>query len=433
MRFSPEEAAPTPGRTDLPEFNLLVQAVEGLADATSTVEGALVALAVTERLLGAMQDAFLDVLALREHTPLALEVADSLDDHFAAIRTGMPALAQHIEAGHEAEMLAELARMADAVQGVCQGLRRLWEDEQKQEQACEIPAADEIVRVGRAYLRGRMPHASLRFALSRFEGYHRALLAGLETLQPSPREQSQFDAVQPSLVAALERQEGGIAELQAFLDDDDESRVAPALDEILAASRVLAEVQRGLVDAHDREPQISCPRCGHMNGSGERVCGTCHARLPWVPPGELANESRVDLMESGAGVAQTGTVQYEHLVRLEEMTRAVQRGDESLDALAALLRAQDVRTRETETRLARMQDPSPNTPPDQREIYESARQSLLAGIARMREGVAQMLGALEASRVDQLEEGLQSCLRAADELSVLQTLGSEMAAAQTQG
>lgn len=433
MSFSPEVAAPAPGPTDLPEFNLLAQAVVGLADGTFSVEAALVALAVTDRLLDGMQDAFLDVLSLREHTPLALEVADGLDDHFSAIRAGLPALAEHIEAGQNVEMLAELARMVDAVQGVCQGLRRLWEDEQKQERACDIPAADEIVRVGRAYLRGRMPHASLRFALSRFEGYHRALLAGLETLQPSVREKSQLDAAQPMLVAALERQESAIAELQTFLDDDDESRVAPALDEILAASRALTEVQRGLVDAHEREPQISCPRCGHMNGSGERVCGTCHARLPWVPPGESVDESRVDLMESGTGVVSTGTVQYEHLVRLEAMTRAVQRGDEPPEALAALLRAQDARTREAEARLARMPEPSPNTPPEQREIYESARQSLTAGMVRMREGVAQMRQALKVGAVDPLEDGLQSCLRAADELSVLQTLGSEIAAPQSPG
>lgn len=421
MSDTPSSGPPSLARTALPEFNQLLTAVDALRDGMGTSSVAQDALGQVDRVLGGLQEGFLASLPMREHTPLLQEVAAALDDHFIALQSLVPEVAAFLDAANGTLASDALARMHAAVNGVCSALRRLEDEDAQRERVCEIPAIDEMVRVGRAFLRGRVPHEGLRLAVVRFEAYHQVLTDGISALQPSPRE-AEVLAAQADIAAALTRQGAALQTLVDFFQSGDEKRLAAALTELVTAGDALVHVQRSLVDAHTREPQVPCLRCGAMNGSGERVCSRCHARLPWVAALE-SEASQLDLLESGA--APDAAVQYAHLTALEEMTRGVQRGDQTPSALEALLEAQETRLREVEARLARLQQPSPNTPPDQMETFNAARRSLAAGLERMREGVGQMRQALEIGALERLDDGLRTCLHTADDLMALQQIGSE--------
>lgn len=411
-----------PRKTDLPEFNTAREAVEDCLSGRAHADHGLDALDHLDAALGAMQARFLEDLPFRESTRVLDEASVTLDRAFMDLREILLRLREAVDGDQVEEGHRLLEEGGRTVQDACDALRRLREEDATVERWSEIPFVQELVRVGRAYLRGRLPLESLRLRVEAAEEQYRRLRDGVAGLAPSPREQPVMEERGLALVSALDAMERSLVELQVFVLDLDESRVEPALEEIRGAADVLLEVHRELLDAGQREEQVPCPRCGTSNPVSERFCGGCGAVLPRLAPEVAPEPPRLDLMESGA------RPEYENLARLGEAVAAVRADRMSREEFAEILDDMHDKVARTADRLARMQDPPTETPPDQMDLYRVARANFGEAVALMDQGLELLRGYLDERSPALLDRGMEACRLAGDRMAEVERLFEEAVA-----
>ena len=388
-----------PNLTDLPAFNELDAELRRFLDGESHPDASLEMLGRLDGLLGRMETDFMDGQPFREDTPLAREAVPQVLGAFDRLRRGLPALQETLE--HPEAVSAALEDVRAGVQDLCEGLARLRAEEEARERYSESPYVHELCRVGRAWLRGRLPQESFLRRLEAFEEYHRMLRDGLRALEPTPRERAVLEAGRERLESALDRQERAAAELRAALEVGDEDPVTPALEVLRAAAADLVDLHRALVEASERKDEHPCPRCGAPNAGSSRFCHGCGGVLPRRVP-ETEEVPRLDIAEGGAPARP----QYENLVRLKRAIEEFRAGTLPEEDLGALLDELEGRVDGAEARLARMEPPSTAAPPEQVQLYQAARRAAEEGQERLREGLRLLRNGVAASAGLDLDRGL---------------------------
>ena len=391
-----------PDLTDLPVFNELTREIQRYLDGSAGLTKARDLLARVDQVLGRMHEGFLEYLPFREETPVSHEVVPEVSGAFGQLRQSLPGLYEAFES-QDSGALRELQEEArDAVQTVCQGMARLQAEDEAQEKFSEIWAIHEICRVGRAWMRGRLPEESFRRRLETFEGGHRALRDWLENLEPSPREETVLGVERPRLEQALERQEEALHVILAALEVADEEPILPALEEIRQAGLEVLEVQQALHEAATFEKERPCPRCGASNPVLARFCAGCQGGLPRLATDVDLEISRLDMVVA----EETISPQYHNLTRLAEAVEGYRAGsvsDWELESLLDELKALLMTTRQQFTNM----EPLPaQAPPEYHDVYQAARRAFEEGQRRLEEGLRGIRAGMRDLAGPGLEQGL---------------------------
>jgi len=398
-----------PDLTDLPAFNDLTREIQRFLDGSAGVIKARELLARVDQVLGRMNEGFLEGLPFREETAVSREVVPEVSGAFGWLQQSMRGLHEAFER-HDSGTVRELQEEArDAVQTVCRGLARLQAEDEAQERFSEIWAIHEVCRVGRAWMRGRLPEESFRRRLETFEGGHQALRAWLDGLQPSPREASVLATERPRLEQALDRQEEALQVVHAALESAEEEPILPALEDIRQAGIEILGVQQALHEAATREEERPCPRCGVSNPVSARFCTGCKGGLP-----RLAAESDPDVSRLDVVVAEeTVSPQYPNLVRLAEAVEGYRAGSVGEWELGALLDEMESLLAVTWQQFTHMEPLPAQAPPEYHDVYQAARRAFEEGQRRLGEG----LGGIRAGMRDLAGPGLEQGLAIAQSAS----------------
>lgn len=399
--------------TDLPAWNDFAHEVEQFVHGGARLESVQGALERLDLVLGRLELDFHEDLPFRESTAVLHEATIEMDQAFDVLRLLLASFMPRLEAG-EGDDALELGRAA--VQRLCEALARLRKEDEAAERYSESSWVHDLCRVGRAWLRGRLPRESFRRRLEGFEEYHRRLREGLEAFEPLPREKPVLEAQRRRLEAALDAQEQAVAELQRCVETGEEEPVLPALEAIRAATADMVEVHRLLLDAAEREEERPCPRCGAGNPVHERFCAGCGSVLPRLVLDE-PEAPRLDLLEGGGGRPQ-----YEHLVRLVDAAEKVRSGEMAPDEFESILDDMEARLIQADRQFARVTPPPAETPPDQMDLYRSARQTAQEGQYRMAEALALMRDYLGNGHRHTLDRGLEHAMAAGEQMAEFERL-----------
>ncbi len=420
MRPTFEEQG-NPDLTDLPAFNEFSAEIQRFLEGRTDLARARELLARLDQMLGRMFASFLDELQFREETDIYRERVPQVSEAFDWLRRLVPALQEAVDRGDPGTIREVLEDARDAVQSACRGLTALDAEDEAHERFSESWPVHELCRVGRAWLRGRLPQQSFRLRLESFEAYHRTLQEGLIALEPQAHEQVALESRFPSVLAALERQEAALECLQAALEEDDEEPILPALEEIQQATVDLVGVQRALQDAIPREEERPCPRCGVVNPTSARFCGGCRGTLPrlvW----ELEPESpRLDVVDEAA----EGPSQYPHLDRLAHLVEDFRAGHVDEAELVAFLGRLEALLSSTWSQLTHLEGLPAEAPAHLHQTIRSARRALEEGHRRLAEGLRDLRQGLRDLAGPGLERGLEKAWSAAGPMAEFERLYRE--------
>ncbi len=391
-----------PDLTDLPVFNDLTREIQRYLEGSAGPTRARDLLARVDQVLGRMHEVFLEGLPFREDTVVSREVVPEVSGAFGWLQQSVRGLYEAFDR-HDSGAVRELQEEArDAVQTVCRGLARLQAEDEAQERFSEIWAIHEICRVGRAWMRGRLPEESFRRRLETFEGGHRVLREWLEALEPSPREETVLAVERPRLENALDRQEEALQVIQAALELADEEPILPALEQIRQAGVEILLVQQALHEAATREEERPCPRCGASNPISARFCAGCQGGLPRLAADADLEISRLDLVAA----EETISPQYPNLVRLAEAVEGYRAGSVSEWELGALLDEMETLLAATWQQFTHMEPLPAQTPPEYHDVYQAARRAFEEGQLRLGEGLRAIRAGMRDLAGPGLEQGL---------------------------
>lgn len=399
--------------TDLPAWNDFAAEVEQYAGGAVRLESVAQALERLDLALGRMEMEFLEELPYRESTAVLHEVTMQVDAALVSLRGLLPALLARVESGDAQE---PLERGREAVQQFCEAFARLRREDEAGERWSESAWVHDLCRVGRGWLRGRLPQESFRRRVAGFEEYHRRLKEGLASFEPLPREQAVLEAQRGRLQAALERQEQALAVLQACAESGEEAPVLPALEALCEAAGDMIEVHRLLMQAEEREEERPCLRCGASNPLGGRFCSGCGGVLPRLVPDE-PQASRLDLREGGGGRPQ-----YEHLQRLLDSVERLRAGTLAPEEFLAVLDDLEDRLVQADRQLARIAAPAAETPGEQLEIYLAARHAAQESQLRMAEALGCMREYVEQGQPHALATGIELAAAAGEQAAEFERL-----------
>lgn len=391
-----------PDLTDLPVFNDLTRELQRYLDGSVGPTRACDLLARVDQVLGRMHEGFLEGLPFREETALSREVVPEISGAFGWLQQSMRGLHEAFDR-HDSGAVRKLQEEArDAVQTVCRGLARLQAEDEVQERFSEIWAIHEVCRVGRAWMRGRLPEESFRRRLETFEGGHRVLREWLEALEPSPREAAVLAVERPRLEQALDRQEEALQVVHAALEAADEEPILPALEEIRQAGVEIVGVQQALHEAATREEERPCPRCGASNPVSARFCTGCQGALPRLAAESDLEISRLDMVAA----EETVSPQYPNLVRLAEAVEGYRAGNVSEWELGGLLDEMESLLMATWHQFTHMEPLPSQTPPEYHDVYQAARRAFEEGQRRLGEGLREIRAGMQDLAGPGLEQGL---------------------------
>ncbi len=410
-----------PDLTDLPAFNEFSAEIQRYLEGRTDLVRARELLARLDQLLGRMYAFFLEELQFREQTQVYREAVPQVSEAFDWLRRLVPTLQEAADRSDPGTLRELLEDARDAVQSVCRGLAALDAEDEAHERLSESWPVHELCRVGRAWLRGRLPQQSFRLRLEAFEAYHRTLQEGLAALEPQAHEREALESRSPTMIAALQRQEAALESLQAALEEGDEDPILPALEEIQRATADLVGVQWALQEAIPREEARPCPRCGVLNPTSARFCGGCRGTLPrlvW----ELDSDSpRLDVVDEAA----EGPSQYPHLDRLAQLVEDFRAGDVDETELVAFLDRLEALLSSTWSQLMHLEGLPPEAPPHLRQTIRSARRTLEEGHRRLAEGLRDLRQGLRDLAGPGLERGLERAWSAAGPMAEFERLYRE--------
>lgn len=390
-----------PELTDLPAFNDLTRELRRFLEGSSGLSQVRELLLRVDQILGGLNEGFLEELPFREETALSREVVPEVSGAFDWLQQSLRRLHEALDRRDSGTLLELLEEARDAVQTLCRGLARLRAEDETQERFSEIWAIHELCRVGRAWMRGRLPEESFRLRLETFEGGHRALREWLESLEPEPREAAVLAVQGPVLEQALDRQAAALELVHQALAAADEEPILLALEEIRQAGAEILAVQQALGEAATREEERFCPRCGATNPVSARFCSGCQGGLPRlaVEPEEV---SRLDLVAA----EETVSTHYPNLVRLAEAVEGYRSGSVTEWELGRLLDELESLLSATWQQFSHMEALPPQLPPEYHDVYQAARRAFEEGQRRLGEGLRGIRAGMRDLAGPGLEQGL---------------------------
>ena len=197
------------------------------------------------------------------------------------------------------------------------------------EQAPPAPPSswlEAVVVSARAYLQGAVPR---ELVLEALEALEFRLVASYQEFEQAARHAG---LAGPLLQEELDRARDRFALLNEAVDGtrsalDGRGDLEPCLRALEESGRALLESRRFFEESEDHPSQVACPRCGHLNGAGARICSACAARLP----------RREDAPES-TELPESGTVHSEHLLELLQAAEKAALGEISVEQFNGYLR-----------------------------------------------------------------------------------------------
>lgn len=336
-----------------------------------------------------------------------------IDEAAALLGELLPALAEALESGDPeavAERLGDVRGQLTSLEAAAENLRR--EDEAR-ERFSECPPVDALVRVGRAWLAGRLPPESVELKLREFEAFHRSLVEGLDELQPTIREREALDSLRPGMQAAAEALGAALAALRQALEEQREEAVPALLETIRSSGDDLLAAQRRLSGAEEGTEERPCLHCGSANPAPERTCAACGAALPRFAT-QADPWSRVDVLDTRPAEAR----RYEHLARLGELVAAVQAGWGDRTELEAMLDELDRGLGGMLDEYARMDD----RPGATVEAVEASRDALEDGAEQLAWALDLIRQGLDQGSPDLLQRSLEHLEGAGRAMATLEAL-----------
>lgn len=405
--------AERPDLTDLPAFNDFQEKAEKYLAGEADVIHSLESMASMEDVLLRMFAQFHDNLAFQEETDAIKQAVPLVYEGFGKLRTTLPELREALEAEDERRARRYLTRARKLVNQIFNGFFVLRQEEAERPLHSESAPVNELVRVGEAFLTGKLPLERFRKRLDQFIEFHQNLTATVETMQPTPAERAVLAEVGDTLREAMERQGEAIGHLESYFEHPDVHELRTGLSLACQAGDQLLAITHQLTGASQTtgEASKSCLRCSAMNPISARYCEQCNAMFPAVDHLEDAPTSHLDMREQGEPAPQATA---DNLLILVETAEQVKRKTLSDAEFIKTLDWMQEKLEGVRKKLAEMEPARPETPPDQLAILEEAREHMAVGADDFEAGLARMRAYLQRRDPNVLDRGLEMTLQAAD-------------------
>ncbi|MBX3169942.1 MAG: hypothetical protein KF760_21235 [Candidatus Eremiobacteraeota bacterium] len=384
-----------PNRTDMDSFNRLVDTAADHLEGHSDVSEVEAQLAIVDQDLGHLRLQFENGLRFQVRTP-------ELETGVALAYNAFRNLAQQFEKlgrALQAQRPYDVARQLEVCNATVNQLFWAFADLRQhlaEEKYSEAPFIQEVVRVGKAYVSGRLAG---ELFLERFHAFcelHDQFIEGLQPLlaevEGDPRHQQLLDA--------LEEQNVVLDEIAGFLPSGDKAQVDAALGRLCHSSAVLLELQQEFLKEPDQTTGLLCFRCGHANQPGEKKCANCQARL-------------MDVQTPGTDSSYNDASLPANLRKLTAAAEGFRDGALDREAFLEVLNWYDDLTEQALQQMSQLAPPPEEAngmPEEQLEAYDEAVEAMQQGLDALKSGVARLRLYSDKQDPVDLEVGLESCL-----------------------
>ncbi|MBS2037214.1 hypothetical protein JST97_19660 [bacterium] len=265
-----------------------------------------------------------------------------------------------------------------------------------QEKYSEAPFINELVRVGKAYLRGQLAAELFQERFDNFCQFHDQFVEALQPLLA----QVEGDPRQQQLLDALEEQNLILDEIATHFQDHDSKQLDSALQRLCNSSAVLLEMQAEFQKEEERAKGLLCFRCGHANEQGPKSCTNCGARL-------------IDLQEDGLGSSAAEGGLPSNLRKLIAAAEGYRDGSVDQAGLLEVLAWYDQLTDQGLQQMAELAPPpkeAAKMSQEHQDAYAEAVEAMQLGLDDLKTGVNQLRAYAEKKDPVDLENGIASAL-----------------------
>lgn len=405
--------------TGSPQLNELIRTAQGYLEGHVDGHTLKDVLTATERFLLQMQAIFQQQARFREKTPLFLEEAPRILEHFRALGTGMAEIAGFFKTEDIYQMMRGLDRVKAAFAALVASLDALKAEEDAQPVYSRSPYLNLLMRLAAGVRRGTLAPDALRDALAEMLAHHRGFAAGVDRMARGGREAALYQEKRGEIQACLGEIEAGLAEAQRLLGRGELDPMTAALQHACDATERLTDIQDEFTRAEEAARLRPCFRCGTANVLQNRHCAKCGGMLPPMPIQEEDSASfdvRVD-----DTIRATGHVQTELTQRLGNAVHDVKMRRIDTAAFARELDAVATRVAQGRREFECLAVPG-NLAEEEREAVEQTREAMRVGIQEMEEGLALLRTYVVDGNPAHLELGLEAALCGADKIQAVQAV-----------
>ncbi|MEW6283145.1 MAG: zinc ribbon domain-containing protein, partial [Candidatus Eremiobacterota bacterium] len=333
------------------------------------------------------------VMAVREPTPLAREVAGRLEGLLEEAGSAARRILKWAAEGDRNGFLGAIERGRKAVEALFADFRHLQEEEATFPRYSRSPVVHELLRVAVGVGEGWFPPEALH-------GRVEAFRSQFERFIPDFLEACRSEA-DPDALQRLQRMEECLVRLREGLDGFERFLTRPDVDELERSFLEVREACEPLVDEWEAlqgrtQPRPApCPRCAEVNPPGQRMCLRCNTQLPGVLQGPT------HLFEIREGLEGT-PLTFPNLARLEESVDAFRLGTFPREDLLETVAWFAVKVRAGYSQLTAQ--PTPVRAMPQHQEMEAATLDMLHGVESMESffegvGLEALLTGLEQVRL----------------------------------
>lgn len=384
-----------PNRSDMDSFNRLVDTAADHLEGHSDVAEVEAQLAIVDQDLGHLRLQFENGLRFQVRTP-ELETGVALAyNAFRNLAQQFEKLAQALQAQRPYEVARQLETCNATVNQLFWAFADLREV-LAEEKYSDAPFIHEVVRVGKAYVSGKL---AAELFLERFNAFCEFHDQFIEGLQPMLAEVA-GDPRHQELLDALEEQNLILDEVAGFVQAGDKPQVDAALGRLCNSSAVLLELQQEFQKEQEQTPGLLCFRCGHANEAGESKCSNCQARL-------------IGVQTLGENSSYNDTSLPANLRKLTAAAEGFRDGALDQEAFLEVLNWYDDLTEQGLQQMSQLAPPpeeADDMPEEQLDAYDEAVEAMQQSLDDLRSGVLRLRAYSDKKDPVDLEVGLESCL-----------------------
>lgn len=384
-----------PYRTDMDSFNRLVATAADYLDGHSDLSEVEAQLSIVDQDLGHLRLQFEDGLRFQVRTP---EIETGVALAYSAFRN----LAQHFEKLNQALQANrpyDVARELETCNATVNQLMWAFQDLRQylaKEKYSDAPFIQELVRVGKAFVQGKLAAELFQERFNAFCEFHDQFV---ESLQPLLAE-VEGDPRQQELLDALEEQNLVLDDIAGFFQAGDKRQLDAALQRLCASTAILLELQQEFQKEGEDDTGLLCFRCGHANLQGEKNCSNCQARL-------------IDVQTPGEDSTYNDSSLPSNLRKLMAASESFRDGAIEQAAFLEVLDWYDELTNQALTQMSELAPPpeeADTMPPEQLETYDEAVEAMQQGLDDLKAGVLRLRSYADKKDPVDLELGLEGCL-----------------------
>lgn len=399
--------------TELPAYNQLIRDAEKFLEGGLPAEQMEATLRDAEDTLDALYGEFFEGLRFQEEHPVLEQSLDLIFQAFDRLAAQREPLREALAEGREGEVRELLDQGSEALRELHAQFARLREALGSSRETCGVPAVDELARVVEAFTRGGLPEEALADRIAQFADYHLSLSDALSLMQPTPAESGQFRPEE--LHEGLELQAQGVTLLEEALAQRDPELLGHGLEQILAGTRLLVALRQRLEGANEPRERL-CVRCGAANPTTARFCSSCQAQLPDLgplQPGPSFEASDLEPIQAALPANLQILSQQVDLMRADQGDR---------EEFLGTLRWLGDNINRSRRMLANQEEPPPETPADQLEALNQARDAMEAGMHELEEGLAVLESFLGRPDPARLDHGMELARRGAGQMREVEAI-----------